>query len=180
MGGGNDTTPCGLAPAWGGIKPFSLEEYLARVRALLRRSGQARSSQIQRGPLCVDLVARRAYWEGKEVELTGKEFALLEVLALSPERAFSPEELADRLFPGAESGTRIVRVYVHRLRGKLAPEAIATLPGGYRLGLSQNLHLPHTPHKPSPPVPPHQPQTQGSQPPNQHLNPNSRQQNPHH
>ncbi len=116
-------------------KPFSLEEFAARVRALLRRAGEVRQSRIERGPLGVDLAARRVFWEGREVALTGREFALLELFLLHPERVFSPEELLDRLFPETDSGLKIVRVYVHRLRRKLGPEAVVTVPGGYRLGV---------------------------------------------
>ncbi len=117
------------------VKPFELEEYAARIRALLRRGSPVKKSRIERGPLVVDLAARKVFWQGHEVELTGREFALLELFALNPDRVFTPEELLERLFPGAESGLRIVRVYVHRLRQKLGPAAIATVPGGYRLGV---------------------------------------------
>ncbi len=118
------------------VKPFRLEEFAARVRALLRRQGEVRQSRIERGPLAVDLAARRAFWRGQEVALTGREFALLELFLLQPERVFSPEELLDRLFPATESGLKIVRVYVHRLRRKLGPEVVVTVPGGYRLGVA--------------------------------------------
>ncbi len=116
------------------VKPFNLEEYAARVRALLRRGSPVKKSRFERGPLAVDLAARRVFWNGREVELTGREFALLELFVLNPERVYSPEELLERLFPGTESGPKIVRVYIHRLRQKLGPEAIVTVPGGYRLG----------------------------------------------
>ena len=118
------------------VKPFSLEEYAARVRALLRRGSPVRKSRFERGPLSVDLAARKVFWQGREVALTGKEFALLELFVLNPDRVFSAEELLDRLFPGSDSGLRIVRVYIHRLRHKLGPEVIATVPGGYRLGVA--------------------------------------------
>lgn len=116
-------------------KPFSLEEFAARVRALLRRTGEVRQSRVERGPLVVDLASRRVVWAGREVLLTAREFALLELFLLHPERIFTPEELLDRLFPEADSGLRIVRVYVHRLRRKLGPEVVVTVPGGYRLGV---------------------------------------------
>ncbi len=118
------------------IKPFNLEEYAARVRALLRRGSPVKKSRFERGPLAVDLAARKVFWQGREVELTGREFALLELFVLNPDRIFTAEELLDRLFPGTESGLKIVRVYVHRLRHKLGPEVVATVPGGYRLGVA--------------------------------------------
>ena len=118
------------------VKPFNLEEYAARVRALLRRGSPVKKSRFERGPLAVDLAARKVFWQGREVELTGREFALLELFVLNPDRVFTAEELLDRLFPGTESGLKIVRVYVHRLRHKLGPEVVATVPGGYRLGVA--------------------------------------------
>lgn len=119
------------------VKPFALEELLARVRALLRRGAQHKGGRFQRGDLVVDLVARKAYWKGEEIGLTLKEFALLETLCLNPDRLFTPEELADRLFPGRDTAVRMVRVYIHRLRRKLSPEVVRTGAGGYGLGLPQ-------------------------------------------
>lgn len=119
------------------VKPFALEEFLARVRALLRRGAHYKGTRFLKGELEVDLVGRRAYWKGEAVALSPREFALLELLCRYPERLFPPEELADRLFPGRESGVRMARVYIHRLRRKLAPEVVRTGAGGYGLGLSQ-------------------------------------------
>lgn len=117
-------------------KPFEVAELLARVRALLRREGQTKRPVLQRGALSLDFTGRRVCWRGREVHLSDREFALLEVLALHPERAFAVDELVDRLFPQAESGAYAVRTYVFRLRERLAPDVIRTIPGGYRLGLS--------------------------------------------
>ncbi len=116
-------------------KPFSLDELEARVRALLRRQGGVRRSYFERGPLRVDYAARKVQLSGKEVDLSGREFALLEMLSLEPDRVYTPAELLDRLFPGSDSGLKIVRVYVHRLRRKLGAAVIKTLPNGYRMGL---------------------------------------------
>ena len=115
------------------VKPFYLEELLARVRALARRGASFKGRVLERGPLRVDFPRRRVFWEGREVALSPKEFALLELLCLHPEKAFSRDELLDRIFPGA--GTEaILRVYVQRLRQKLAPWVVERVPGGYRLG----------------------------------------------
>jgi len=116
-------------------KPFATAELLARVRALLRRDGEQRTALLERGPLAIDFRARTVRWAGQSVALSDREFALLETLALHPERAYPVDELAERHFPNAGSGTYVVRTYVFRLRSKLAPEAIRTLPGGYRLGV---------------------------------------------
>ena len=115
------------------VKPFHLEELLARVRALLRRGASFRGRVLERGPLRVDFAGRRVLWEGREVALSAKEFALLELLTLHPEKAFPREELLERVFPGAESEA-VLRVYVQRLRQKLAPWVVERVPGGYRLG----------------------------------------------
>jgi len=101
------------------VKPFHLEELLARVRALLRRASEVKASRVRLGPL--------------EVDLSLKEFALLETLLLHPGRVFAPEELAERVFGDPEK-VGAVKVYVHYLRQKLFPEVVRTVPGGYRLG----------------------------------------------
>jgi two-component system, OmpR family, response regulator QseB len=118
------------------VKPFGLQEFRARVRALLRRSAQTRRTVVDRSPLHVDLRARRVRWDGREVQLTTREFEMLELFALYPERAFTVDELLERFFPEADSGRRVVRVYVSQLRHKLAADAIRTVAGGYRLGPS--------------------------------------------
>lgn len=117
------------------IKPFSLKELLARVRALLRREAQTRTSRFSRGPLAVDFGRRQVSWQGKPVNLSEREFAMLELFTLYPERVFGADELCERFFPEAESGTRVVRVYVNQLRKKLGHELIRTVPGGYVLGV---------------------------------------------
>lgn len=117
------------------IKPFSLKEFLARVRALLRRNADTRRAAFSRGPLDMNFGARRVCWNGHEVSLSEKEFTMLELFTLHPERVFAVEDLLDRFFPEAESGTRVVRVYVSQLRQKFGADLISTAPGGYRLGL---------------------------------------------
>jgi len=117
------------------LKPFSLREFLARVRALLRRGATTRRARFSRGPLCVDFSTRQVFWEGREVSLSEREFTILELFALYPERVFTVEELLDRFFPDADSGARVVRVYISQLRQKLGAGLIQTVPGGYRLGM---------------------------------------------
>lgn len=117
-------------------KPFELEELLARVRALLRRGTPTRSNLVDRGNLRVDFTSRKVFWQNQEINLTPKEFALIELLALYPERVYTVDELLTQLFPNAASGHHILRMYVKRLREKMQPEVIKTVPGGYRLGLS--------------------------------------------
>src|SRR5512147_326419 len=71
------------------VKPFAFDELVARVRALLRRSRGQPSNQVIRGRLRLDLAARQASVDGKALDLTAREFALLELLALEPGRTFS-------------------------------------------------------------------------------------------
>ncbi len=117
-------------------KPFEIAELMARLRALLRRESKTRRAVFERGPLRVDFATRRVYWNGADLTLTDREFGLLELLALSPDRVFRVEELLDQLFPTASSGQAILRIYISRLREKTDPAVIVTVPGGYRLGLS--------------------------------------------
>lgn len=118
------------------IKPFSLKELLARVRALLRREAQTRSSNFERGPLSLDFSKRKVMWFGEEVRLSEREFAILELFSLYPDKVFTADDLFERFFPDATSGNRVVRVYVNQLRQKLGETVIETVPSGYALGLS--------------------------------------------
>lgn len=118
-------------------KPFAMPEVLATLRALARRE-RGQSAPVlhfaeERGTL--DTVARTVTWDGEEVAVTGREYALLEALTLSPERWFTREELLDRVWGTDFQGeARIVDVYVRYVRRKLAPEAISSERGrGYRV-----------------------------------------------
>ncbi len=117
------------------VKPFSLKELLARLRALVRRQAQTRRAVFERGPLRVAFDRREARWHGAVVALSEREFEILELLALYPDRAFSVDDLVERFFPDAASGRRVVRVYVSQLRRAIDPSVVATVPGGYRLGV---------------------------------------------
>lgn len=119
------------------VKPFAVPELLANLRALSRRErGQAVPRvNFGEGRGTIDTVARTVTWDGQEAATTAREYALLEALALTPERWFTREELLDRVW-GPEFGgeSRIVDVYVRYLRRKLAPEAITSERGrGYRV-----------------------------------------------
>jgi len=117
------------------VKPYSLDEYMARIRALLRREAQTKQAVFARGPLEVDFRKRRVQWQEKEITLSDREFALLEQFALNPDRIYTPNELLEKVFPGADSGTRVIRVYVHYLRQKMGSGVVMTASGGYRLGV---------------------------------------------
>ncbi|HEX7004355.1 MAG TPA: response regulator transcription factor [Trueperaceae bacterium] len=115
------------------VKPFSLREFAARVRTLLRRDAGTRAALFERGSLKVDLGSRRVFWQGEEVSLTQREFSMIELFALYPGRVFTVDDLRRRFFPEAASGQRVVRVYVSQLRQKLGEAVLTTVSGGYRL-----------------------------------------------
>lgn len=122
-------------------KPFPLEELLARVRALLRRScaqGDARKA-IEEGPLVIDTIEKEARLRGHELELSPTEFSILEALARRMGHTVSREELLRKIWGMSCGDTRTVDVHLSRLRRKLddggTPALLAqTLRGrGYRL-----------------------------------------------
>ena len=116
------------------VKPFDVDELLARVRALRRRHHDA-SEVIHLGQGWLDLGGRCARLpDGSEVVLSGRELDLLTTLARRPGRVFSRGELRERVFDAAESAS-IVDTYVHYLRRKLGADVIRTVRGlGYRIG----------------------------------------------
>jgi DNA-binding response OmpR family regulator len=116
------------------VKPFEIDELLARLRALLRRHGD-HSATLLLGQRRLDVAGRRVVGAGQQpVELSGRECALLQVLAARPSRAFTREELLARAFDAADS-TGAVDTYVHYLRRKLGRDVIRTVHGlGYRMG----------------------------------------------
>jgi DNA-binding response OmpR family regulator len=107
-------------------KPFSPAELVARVDALMRRldRGGPPSPQIEIGALRIDLDGRMVMRAGKSIALTQREFDLLAHLARHPGRAFSREELMDRVWQYAfYTDTSTVTVHVRRLRAKIEPDA---------------------------------------------------------
>jgi DNA-binding response OmpR family regulator len=115
-------------------KPFSFAELLARVRARLRSSEQTDSTTISHGRVTIDVLARKAAIEGRSVELTSREFALLETLMHHPGQVLSQPQLIDQVW-GYDHDTRsnVVEVYVGYLRKKLRRDVVETVRGaGYR------------------------------------------------
>ena len=118
-------------------KPFSLQELEARVRALTRRGLGSAATLIRHGPLSFDATGRMAYLDEQLLDLSAREFGLLEVLLQRCGRLVSKEQLIDRLCEwGEEVSNNAIEVYVHRLRRKIekGPIRIATVRGlGYCL-----------------------------------------------
>ncbi len=117
-------------------KPFAFDELVARVRALARRAGPPRPPILRRGELELDAAARRVTRGDRELELTNKEFGLLEVLLAADGGVVSSEELLEKVWDeNTDPFSNVVRVTMMTLRRKLGePQLIETLPGaGYRL-----------------------------------------------
>ena len=104
-------------------KPFNILELKARIRALLRRSGSAEKATVNEltiGNITLDLDARNAFTSGKVVELTAKEFDVIEFLMRNPNRVYSRENLLDTIWAYEyRSDIRTVDVHIRRLREKL-------------------------------------------------------------
>lgn len=116
-------------------KPFALDELLARLRALARRAPSERPTMLTVGELRLDPASHRA-WRGEaELELSTKEFALLELFMRNPGDALSRDQLLDGAWDMSyERRSNVIDVYIRSLRAKVGREAIETLRGvGYRL-----------------------------------------------
>jgi DNA-binding response OmpR family regulator len=120
------------------IKPFGLQELLARIRAVLRRSKQpaGHPQVLQHGPLTVDLRTHKVSVNGNQIAVTPKEFAILECLASDPGRVVSRQEMLERAWDEHWYGpTKVLDVHMAALRKKLGdPGLIETVYGhGFRL-----------------------------------------------
>jgi DNA-binding response OmpR family regulator len=116
-------------------KPFSFEELLARVRVRLRDTGTNETTLLRCGDLVLDLRTRRATIGSQAVELTAREYALLEVFLRHPNQVLSREQLLSHVWGyDFDPGSNVVDVYVRYLRKKLGDDVIRTVRGmGYRL-----------------------------------------------
>jgi DNA-binding response OmpR family regulator len=115
------------------VKPFDLDEVMARMRSVLRRAAGRGDPSIQHGELKLDPVSHTVQRSGIAVNLSAHEFAVLEALLQRPGAVLSRQQLEDRLYGwDTEIGSNAVEVYIHGLRRKLGSEAIQTLRGvGY-------------------------------------------------
>ena len=105
-------------------KPFNILEVKARIRALLRRAGQTAqqekmANRLARGFIVIDTDERAAWKDGQPVDLTAKEFDLIELLLRNPGRVYSRENLLNQVWVGEY---RTVDVHIRRLREKLEPD----------------------------------------------------------
>jgi len=124
------------------VKPFQMEELLARLKALLRRAAGTAQNILSLGALILDLAAQKVQFNGREIELTTFEYRLLEHLVKERDKVVSKDELADYLYPHDEDrDSNVIEVLIGRLRRKLDPDGtlspIKTLRGrGYRFALA--------------------------------------------
>jgi two-component system response regulator PhoP len=125
-------------------KPFQVEEVLARVQALLRRSGGWASASLVCGPVVLDTRGQSVTVEGRPVELTTFEYRILEHLMLKAGEIISKTDLTEQLYEqDFERDSNVIEVFIGRLRRKLDPDErikpIETLRGrGYRFALPRS------------------------------------------
>ena len=117
------------------MKPFSLDELTARIRALLRRDVAREDNVLRHGDLTLDTASHAVTKAGKAVDVSAREFALLAALLERPGAALSKAQLEERIYRwGDEVESNAVEVHIHNLRKKLGSDAIRTLRGvGYTL-----------------------------------------------
>lgn len=124
------------------VKPFHVQELLARLEALIRRSSGKLKPSLECGPIHMDTRGKRVQVEGNQIELTAFEFNLLELLMLRSGEVISKSELTDHLYDqDFDRDSNVIEVFVGRLRKKLDPEnclkPIETVRGqGYRFTLN--------------------------------------------
>ena len=117
------------------VKPFDLSELSARVAAVARRYGGNPNPLLRVGDIDIDLARRFISAAGRPVNLTAREWAVLELLARRPNAIVAKSDMENSLYEfGAEVGSNAVEVYVSRLRKKLGRDAITTVRGaGYKI-----------------------------------------------
>ncbi len=126
------------------VKPFHFEELLARVNALLRRSGGWASPLLSAGPVVLDTARQELTVDGRPVELTSFEYRIIEHLMMRAGEVISKAELTDRLYDqDFERDSNVIEVFIGRLRKKIDPDnrikPIETLRGrGYRFALERH------------------------------------------
>jgi two-component system response regulator PhoP len=126
------------------VKPFHFEEVSARVNALLRRSGGWASSQLDAGPVSLDMARQELKVSDAAIVLTSFEYKIIEYLMVRAGQVVSKTELTDRLYDqDFERDSNVIEVFIGRLRKKMDPDnsikPIETLRGrGYRFALERN------------------------------------------
>jgi two-component system, OmpR family, response regulator QseB len=117
------------------LKPFDLDELVARIRAVLRRHAASESPLLSVGKLVLDPVQRSVTCDGEAVDLSAREFTVLEALMQRPGAVLSREKLEESVYGWDQDlASNAIEVHLHHLRKKLGSEAIQTIRGlGYRV-----------------------------------------------
>lgn len=117
------------------VKPFDLDELVARIHAILRRRSGRAESVIRHGSLSLNPISHEASFEGKPLSLSAREFSLLQALLERPGAVLSVARLQERIYGWDEEvGSNTVEVFIHALRKKLGPDFIKNVRGvGYML-----------------------------------------------
>lgn len=101
-------------------KPFSFEELLARIRALLRRDSGVKTSIVEIGDLVIDMATHEVKREGKDILLSPKEYALLEYMAINRNKALSRTSLTEHLYDhDFDLDSNVIDVFINRIRNKI-------------------------------------------------------------
>ncbi len=118
------------------VKPFHMEELLARVRAVIRRAAGHATNEIVCGDVAIDVRSSRVTFAGEPVRLTSHEYRVLAYLMMHQGRVVSRTELTEHLYDqDFDRDSNTIEVFIGRLRKKLSPEVIETVRGlGYRIG----------------------------------------------
>jgi len=117
------------------VKPFDLEELSARIRAAIRRHDGRPDTSLRHGELAMDVAAKQVTFQGKPIELTAHEFAILHALLRHPGHVVSRAQLEESLYGwGDEVESNTIEVHIYNLRRKLSSDLIKTVRRqGYRL-----------------------------------------------
>ncbi|WP_027820851.1 response regulator [Paraburkholderia bannensis] len=118
------------------VKPFALDELLARMRVVRRRQAGHSRTILDVGPLRLDPAQHRVWLREVEIPMTTREFALLLELMQQPDIVVSREQLEERMYGwNEEIGSNTIQVHIHNLRRKLGTQAIRNVRGvGYQMG----------------------------------------------
>lgn len=126
------------------VKPFDLDELVARLQALLRRAAGRSRALIEHGSLSHDPVSREVSVAGRPVSLSRRELVLLEAFLQAPRSVLTAGQLKDSLYGlNEEVESNVLNVHIHHLRRKLGSRVIETVRGlGYRLGKPSAVEVP--------------------------------------
>ncbi len=122
------------------VKPFAMGELAARLRALVRRAGGRPQPRIAHGGIELDPASHEVSLDGRPVELSAKEFSLLQVFLQNVGRVLSRGQLEEQLYGwDDETGSNTIEVYIHHLRRKFGRDVIRTVRGvGYQMPRENN------------------------------------------